>query len=392
MHLWFKKRLFENKWFEDKWFENKLFNNTVWLNSLLVVGVSGWMAGCSSSEDRVLNEDHQYVNAVEGKAMAIPQGLEKPQINSDYELPTTALNGAVGEQLDVRSPVQLLALASGSRLDDNNRTSMLWFDQTEVVKDLSKFTWDAIKGYLKGLNADGSTFDEQEKTVITDWIHHVDESSFWSWGASDVKTSYRYKMTLQMKPHGKTGAVTTTLIGHQLNGQDVAVSSIAPIDKIQAEVGFLNEFVYHFQILQELRMDKTERTGSTVITLDTTQNDEGQQAFHSSKGLDTVWAEFRVLLEGVGIKVDDVDRGLRKLFISYKAQKPGFWDSLWGDEAFPELDLPDGEYMVRVKEGKKRGESLITLYDKDDQPLPASQYLALESVLIETAKTLGLEL
>ncbi|MFT5163997.1 MAG: outer membrane protein assembly factor BamC [Alteromonadaceae bacterium] len=363
-----------------------------WLKCLMVISVAGLAAGCSSSEEQVVSEDHRYLESNEGKVIAVPQGLNQPIGDDDFYMPKIPKVGSLGQSLDIRAPTQLLALASGSRLDENNRTSMIWFDQSEVVDDLPKFTWDAINGYLDGQKVVDSQFDETGKTVQTGWVHHLKESSFWSWSTSDETTSYRYKMTMKMKPHGKSGYVSVALTGYQLNGKDVALASLVPVDRTQAEIGFLNEFVYHFQILQELRMDKSKRTGSTIITLALAKDAQGQQALHSDKDIDTVWVDFRMLLEGLGFTIDDVDRSVRQLFVSYKKPEVGFWDSLWGGSDLPELNLTEGEYIIKVTDAQILGESLISISTKDLQPLAQSEYDAVFEEFVKMAKQMGLSL
>ncbi len=372
------------------WFGKKML-----LRSIVIAGLVTTVAGCSmfsDSEERVVSEDHLYLEAVEAQVISVPQGFEAPSGSEDFYMPKEPAAGPLGEDLDIQAPTQLLALASGSRLDEQNRTSMIWLDQSEVVNNLSKFTWEAIKGYLTGQKVTGSNFDENSTTVETGWVTHVKESSFWSWGTSDVVTNYKYKMALTMRPHGKTAAVSVELSGHQLDGQDVPLSSLTTEQRQRAEIGFLNEFVYHFQILQELRIDKAKRTGSKIITLTTANDADGSPVFHSIKSVDTVWVEMRVLLEGIGFTIDDVDRSVRKLFISYQKPDVGFWDSLWGNSDIPELELTPGEYVIKVTDGIKPGESFVILSDKDEQRLPANNYQAISTQLVDMAKKLGLEL
>ncbi|MFT4929725.1 MAG: putative lipoprotein, partial [Phenylobacterium sp.] len=54
------------------------FKEELRLKHLLFIGMIGLVAGCSSSEEREVSDDHQYLNSVEGKVIKVPQGFEKP--------------------------------------------------------------------------------------------------------------------------------------------------------------------------------------------------------------------------------------------------------------------------------------------------------------------------
>jgi outer membrane protein assembly factor BamC len=361
-----------------------------WLKCVSVAVATALLGGCASPEDRVVNEDHQYVNTAERDALKLPPGAKTSVGDETYFLPQKKSAGAIGENLEINSPLQLLALAGGSRLDDVNKASKIWFDRTSVVKDLPTFTFGALSSYLKRNNVTGSTLDSVKRTAKTGWINEVREGSFWSWGDNSTSSGYRFSTSQYSSGKGNTTSVEVKLEGYQRDGEDVPMSTLSEEYIDRSEIAFLNDYIYHFQLLQEVLMKKAQIARASDFTLKMGNNEKGEHVFRSAKNVDVVWVEFRTLLEKIGFTVDDVDRTTKKLFLTYAKPDQGFWGSLWDDDDFVELDLPPGQYVIRVTELDRK--SVITFYDQDEQPLPQNRYTAMENSFIKLAKKLELEL
>ena len=356
-----------------------------WLKCASVLVISGYLGGCASPEDREVNEDHQYVNAEERGELKLPEGHVRRSGDDSFHLPKNTPAGKVGETLDIRSPVQLLALASGSRLDEQNKVSKIWFDRTDVVEDLPKFTFDALKSYLKSEKVADASFDDSAKTADTGWIVETKEGGFWPWSEDDSSISHRFDTVQTQRAKGYITSVDVKLTGVRRNGETVAVSSLPQEYINRAETNFLNQYVYHFQLMQEVLMKKAQIARAEDFTL--TLADSGQ--FHSAKAADTVWVEFRTLIENLGFTVDDVDRTSKILFVTYAEPDEGFWSSLWSDDDKP-LSLSPAQYVIKVSARERQ--SSIVLMDKDQNPLPQSTMQEIASKMIKKARAMELEL
>ncbi|MBI3310118.1 MAG: outer membrane protein assembly factor BamC, partial [Serratia liquefaciens] len=84
-----------------------------------VVGISLVMmlAACTTDQryKRQVSGDESYLDASVLKPLNAPAGMILPVQSGNYDVPATTLKGGVGKQLDIRPPVQPLALLSGSR-------------------------------------------------------------------------------------------------------------------------------------------------------------------------------------------------------------------------------------------------------------------------------------
>lgn len=362
-----------------------------WLKCSIVLCVAGLVTGCANPENQVVDEDHQYVNAVERGPLILPKGVKRPQGSDDFLLPDARAGGVVGERLDIQSPPQLWPMASGSRLDEKNTINKIWFDKTNVVDNLHNFTFDALKSYLDTYQVEGSELNFESKSAKTGWIHHVKEGGFWLWGDAQETVSYRYETKQAVTPSGLITTVDVKLIGYRADGEDIALSSMAQEQINRAEITFLNDYVFHYQLLQEDLMRQAKIARAQDFTLSVGQYEQDQWAFHSAKDVETVWVSFRTLLENASFNVDDLDRTSKKLYVTYELPEQGFWSSLWSDDEAIDLKLAPGQYVIQVIPTRGR-QSDIVILDSNEQPLGEQQYRNMESALTKLGRKLDVQL
>lgn len=361
-----------------------------WLKCSIAVAIAGLASGCASPEDTVINEDHQYVNVADRAPLKLPQGVNRPQGNAEYVLPEVKVGGEVGEDLDIQSPPQLFTLASGSRLDNDNKVNKIWFDKTTAVSDLPNFTFDVLQEFLNYSEVKGSEINSARKTAKTGWLNQSREGGFWSWGDEARTLGYRFETKQQSTRSGSSTTVEVKLIGHQVNGKDVPLTSLTQAFIERAEISFLNDYIFHFQLMQEELMRKAKVISERDFSLALAEAESGQWGFHSAKNADTVWGSLRPLLEEVGFKIDDVNRSSKTLYVTFEEQDQGFWSSLWSDDAF-NVSLAPGQYVIKVVSDEQR-QSNILFFDNNEQALDRSIVRSMEEVLIKTGRKLDLEL
>lgn len=363
-----------------------------WLKSALVISVASILLGCSSSdEQKVINEDHQYINSKEQTKLKFPEGTPPLGGDGSYILPELSTKGEIGEDLDIQSPAQILALASGSRIDEDGVKNRVWFDRTNVVDDLPKFSFRILKSFLNSVDAEGLNMDETKKVNSSGWITEELEGGFWPWSVDAKTIAVKFDMERSFRAKGMIGSFQATLTGMKINGEDVSLSSLTDAQKLRSEINFINDYVYYFQLAQEKLMKDKQIARSYDLTLRVGEDQNGQTALRSDKTADIAWVQFRSLAEEIGFRIEDVDRSTRKLFLSYKEEEKGFWDSLWSDDDEYELDLAPGKYMVRVK-SIEQTKSVIIFYDENELRLPQTTYGKIIEPLQQVAKKLALEL
>ncbi len=327
------------------------------------------ISACSTPLDRrQANGDNEYLNAkTEGK-LVIPEGLKEPDYNNEFKIPSVASTTQkhVGAMLDIRPPLQVLATAEGTRVvegADNIKVVVESIDpeinlKTEIVSTLRSFFAKRDISILKE-STDPISFE-------TDWIEksQIIESSMW--GTDKVyNLKQRYKFTVNVKPHGRTGDITIQLVDHQesYNGEEQKIL-LSGEDKRRYTVDMLNSAIAYFSAEREASIKTKRKERSLGITTKFVSSSENVH-WLSNATFDKVWQRLRVVLPEIGFEIVDVDTSKGLYFVEFKNNE-GFWSSLWGDDH--ELLLEDGTYRITVEEGDN-DKSIIKLTDKEDKPL-----------------------
>ena len=96
------------------------------------------ISACGSLDNKRALGDFDYAEKAPAESIIIPSDLTPPPERKEFQI-TNNINtsGPVGEQVDIRSPSLVLPLAESSRVDADNGTAEIWFDQ--VIDDIE---WD----------------------------------------------------------------------------------------------------------------------------------------------------------------------------------------------------------------------------------------------------------
>ncbi len=107
------------------------------------------LAACSSDQRQApVSGDEAYLDAAPLKALNAPSGMILPVQSGNYDVPATTLQGNVGKQLDIRPPVQPLALLSGSRAQYAGDSGTLLLENSPQNQNL----WSRVVSLLQAKN------------------------------------------------------------------------------------------------------------------------------------------------------------------------------------------------------------------------------------------------
>ncbi|MCR3755354.1 MAG: outer membrane protein assembly factor BamC [Sodalis sp. Psp] len=76
------------------------------------------LAACASEQRykrQVNDSNEEYLKTPSLHTLSSPLGMSLPPQSNDYEIPFAPLHGAIGKDLDIQLPAQLLALPDSSR-------------------------------------------------------------------------------------------------------------------------------------------------------------------------------------------------------------------------------------------------------------------------------------
>ena len=296
-----------------------------------VVGVSLAMllAGCSTDQryKRQVGGDESYLEAPGLKPLNSPAGMILPVQNGEFDIRSVNSQGAVGKQLDIRPPVQSLALLSGSRAENANDTSKLLLENSPQNRNL----WAQVTRVLQDKNWTIASRQDASQTLTTDWVK-------WNRADEDVQFEGRYQISVQEQGYQLVLVVKSLAL--QQGGQPV--TSYTEIQRYNGAM--LNAII---EGLDKVRSDSESSQASRKVgTLDVQSgsDDTGLPQLIVRAPYAVLWERLPAALEKIGMKVNDRSRPQGSINVTNKSMSSSGWDALGAKDP----ELPEGDYKLQV--------------------------------------------
>ncbi|MCL2893273.1 outer membrane protein assembly factor BamC [Brenneria tiliae] len=326
-----------------------------------VVGVSLVMllAACSSDQryKRQVSGDESYLQTPTQKALNTPAGMILPLQNGEYDIPPVTQNGAVGKELDIRPPVQPLALLSGSRTQISGDTATLLLENSAQNSQL----WSQVVRILQDKNFTIASRQDAQQTLTTDWIT-------WTRQDEDVQYQGRYQITVQQQ--GYQIALVVKLLALQQNNNPVAEQA-----QIQRYAGLmLNTISESLDSQATARENALAQRTSGSLDVQSGADDTGLPLLVVRGPYTLVWERLPAALDSIGMKVSDRSRPQGSVSVTYRAPGSSAWEALGAKDP----ELPNGDYKLQV--GDLGNRSSLQFIDSKGHTLSQSQNDALVAV------------
>ncbi|WP_337840313.1 outer membrane protein assembly factor BamC [Rheinheimera sp.] len=342
------------------------------------------LTGCSLMPDwSAQNTTASQAQAVSD--LKVPDGLSPAKKPSQYDIPP-APNAPVSEA-ELKSPMQVLALATNSRVEEEEKEARVWFERSEFTGELLPYLQQSIRTFGAEKNIEITQKDDQGLVFETGWVTRTEEEGWWWWKQMVDKEQSRFLLILDPKSHGRSIGVRSQLLEHRyLNDES---RQLTPIAQKREEVYFLNRYIDQVATI-ELEQIKRKKAQLVKVNLTTGFDAEGNAVMLTSQNLDQTWLQLEVLFEQNGFTVTDLNRTSYTYYLSYKQPETGFWDSLWGAEEATQLPLSEGDYQLVLKK-HELGTSL-SWRDSEGKVLSAELVNSLHQALLPMIQKAGLEL
>jgi outer membrane protein assembly factor BamC len=341
--------------------------------SLLMTAVVLSLGACSSVENkRKANGSFDYIEESERVTLLIPEGVDEPEYDRTFDLPELseeAPREQIGETLEVESPSLVLPLVTGSRIEEGAQKATVWFDQVDDSETLDVTIWNSLINYLEEQGIGIDSFDRDAHKLVTDWILVEEKTGKWySFSSSERNIGRRFEFSVDMRPHGRTGALEVHLRDYLETIDDDVNDEILPTAKRREEVEILNKVIgyYDYQIRSETA--RKQRLVLEGLDLELGFNDNGDAAYIVDAPYDVTWARLLLVLRKLGFNVVDLDRSNGLLFANYNGVDSGWWGNLWGGSD-SELPIEKDRYRFQIKEAGEK--TSITWLSDDNEPLAA---------------------
>ncbi|QYJ99959.1 outer membrane protein assembly factor BamC [Shewanella psychrotolerans] len=342
---------------------------------LLIAAVTA----CSSPIDRrQANGNDDYALLEPQPRLVIPEGLNEPKYSTEYEIPTVSNKvdtNLVGKKLDIRPPLQVLPMAEGTHVEESSDSIKIVVESIDNDVDLKQELFTILTEYLNSKSIKMVKEDYDAGIIETDWIENQELIDSTMWGSDEIYTvRQRYRFTLNVRPHGRTGNLAIELAEHEESfdgkDQDIVLSGE---DKRRYTVDMLNNTITYMSV-KRAKMLKAKRLreslGIDVELVKAQPAGEGETAevsyWLAQAPYSRTWDRLRIVLPEMGFEIVDMDSNKGLYYINVNDDS-GFWSSLWNEKKLP---VEEGSYRLRVEEDElDSNQSRIYLNDMADEPV-----------------------
>jgi outer membrane protein assembly factor BamC len=335
------------------------------------------LASCSSYEKRqIANGDFDYIEESQTQEVKIPENLANPAFTEEFAIPEAGdyRNEPVGESLSVTSPSLVLAIVGGTHVEEGEDSATVWFDQVSDNEALDTTIWNTIINFLEENGIGVNSFDKASQVLISDWI--INDTSIskgiLGWvGLNKEKHSegVRFKFTLVLRPHGRSGALTVELIDFLETVDDQVVENNVLFDEKGAAVDILNRVLLHYDFQNRRQQARKIREVRDGVEVEQGFDEQGNPAYLVPAQFDIAWARLLLAAQAMGFTVSDIDQSTGYVYVNYQAEGGSWWSSLWGSDG-KTLPVEEGDYQFKLLE--QNGVTTISVLDGLGNPVDAS--------------------
>ncbi|MGL5007200.1 MAG: outer membrane protein assembly factor BamC [Plesiomonas sp.] len=335
-----------------------VLKNTLSVKSVLGLSLVMALTACSSDANRYkreVNGNDSYLNSVAPETLVWPTGISAPLPSNDYLIPA-ATQGAVGKQVDIRPPVQVMPLLKGARTQLDSDTAVVTLDSSVYSVDN---LWRNLLGTLQREKIAIAAQTPADMTLTTDWVS-------WRQGSDNETVRARYQISVKGEDYN-TQLVSRLTDLQDSTGQSITVAT----ERSRYNAMMLNRIMMSMD--EQVRTEEAARlaTENSDMPVIASQDNTGLPVYVVRAGYDSVWARLPETLAKLGFSVDDRNRPQGQLTLSYRNIGDDGWKALGTSDP----ELPGKAYKLQV--GDLGNRTTIALTDSDGKPLSDSVFKAL---------------
>ncbi|MFI8416526.1 outer membrane protein assembly factor BamC [Serratia sp. NPDC078593] len=326
-----------------------------------VVGISLVMmlAACSSDQryKRQVSGDEAYLDAAPLKALSAPAGMILPIQNGNYEVPPVAAKGVFGKALDIRPPVQPLALLSGSRAQYAGDSGTLLLENSPQNQNL----WSRVVSLLEAKDIPIASRQDAGQTLTTDWV---------KWNRLDEDNQYEGRYQISVQQQGYQQALVVKTVGLQQQGKTEQVTNTSDIQRYN---GMMMNAITEGLDKQDTRANSQNANRFGELDVQSGADDTGLPVLIVRAPYTVVWDRLPPALAKLGMKVGDRSRPQGTIEVTYKSLSSSDWDAL----GVKDPELAEGDYKLQV--GDLNNRTSLQFIASKGKPLTQVQNDALVS-------------
>ncbi len=317
------------------------------------------LAACSNdpSFKRQINGNEDYLQAAPLKDLQTPNGMILPLENGTYDVPANTGKGALGKSLDIRPPLQPLALVDGSRAQYTSDTGTVLLNGSQ-----SSGLWANVVTIVQKNGYKIASRDDANQTLTTDNVQ---------WNRKDENFQYQGRYQISVTNQGYQSALTVKTL--ELDQQGKPVTS--PTEQQRYTSQMLNSITAGLGALQQEQQNRLDNRKIGEIDVQSGADDTGLPVLIVRAPYGNVWERLPSALLKAGMKVTDSSRPQGTLTVKYNPLSDDAWDALGAKDP----GLVSGEYKLQI--GDLNNRSSVQFLDPKGHVLTQSQNDAMVAVM-----------
>lgn len=213
--------------------------------------------------------------------------------------------------------------------------------------------------------------DVENKIFESQWYNREKESGFWLFEEVESTESLRFRYQIESKPHGRSVAITVSLIDYMKTDQTGGTKSMNLLDKQRAEMAMLNEIVAQvdFKYRKQQRDNRLLRASQKLVVIG--ENALNEPTYIVEMELDLLWSNMPIFFEDHGFKVADLNETKKIYYVDFVKPDVSLWDKIWGEQ-MPIIELENQRYQFVLSPlGEKGEQTSVTIFDAQGDVLPS---------------------
>ncbi|NOU50863.1 outer membrane protein assembly factor BamC [Pseudoalteromonas sp. JBTF-M23] len=348
-----------------------------WIPKTLAIGVLLGLSGCSV----FTNDAHHQRNYRVNEPVQVPANLQQPAQDPMYKMAVAHFDNDPKAK-GYRPPQQILTIAKGSWVEENDEMARVYFDKNDGIDNLVDFIWQSIDGVMARHQSTLTEDNRQQGVVSTDWYSLIKPVEGWFWEDEEVISQQRFRFFVEQKEHQRTASLRAELLDYR--SEKVQLSDML---KQQLEARAINEVITEFDYLYRI-LEVQVRKQQGVLSLALGFDKQGNGAMLTEQSADIVIDRFAGFLERVNFTIIKIDNDNGEISTRYEKPDDSVWDSIWGDDAV-QLPLESGDYKITVATTND-GSTSLTWKDAQGNVLDTDVMAQLQQVLLQVLRDKGL--
>ena len=179
----------------------------------------------------------------------------------------------------------------------------------------------------------------QVKQTITE------EVGIWFWEENVPVEDFAYQLTVDFKPHGRSGSVSIDAQGYEKLDQELAPKQSDTYRKETLAIQTLNDLMLEMDYLYRVKL-KDERA-SLEISLSLVKNISGNYVITSQQDIKYVFSQLEDIIEELGFDIEEENDELYVYDAVFEVDQESFWD-FFGTDRSRDLNIEPGEYEIAL--------------------------------------------